>query len=93
MEEEDQKALEAQALDLSLRYSFVTPLTSMVVTKPSDQQQKELANKPTEAGKNSPPETLCSSWLIVVDFHLGSFDSDVMRQMGGRSSGIDFLSK
>ncbi|NWV04950.1 ITIH4 inhibitor, partial [Ptilonorhynchus violaceus] len=48
--EEDQKALEAQALDLSLQYSFVTPLTSMVVTKPSDQQQAELANKPTEAG-------------------------------------------
>ncbi|NWY62034.1 ITIH4 inhibitor, partial [Chionis minor] len=49
-QEEDQKALEAQALDLSLRYSFVTPLTSMVVTKPAGQQQMELANKPTEAG-------------------------------------------
>ncbi|NXK36302.1 ITIH4 inhibitor, partial [Piprites chloris] len=48
--EEDQKALEAQALELSLQYSFVTPLTSMVVTKPADQQQGELANKPTEAG-------------------------------------------
>ncbi|NXF80037.1 ITIH4 inhibitor, partial [Sclerurus mexicanus] len=48
--EEDQKALEAQALELSLQYSFVTPLTSMVVTKPGDQQQGELANKPTEAG-------------------------------------------
>uniref|UniRef100_A0A663MFQ8 Inter-alpha-trypsin inhibitor heavy chain 4 n=1 Tax=Athene cunicularia TaxID=194338 RepID=A0A663MFQ8_ATHCN len=47
-QEEDQKTLEAQALELSLRYSFVTPLTSMVVTKPSDQQQTELANKPTE---------------------------------------------
>ncbi|NXB94381.1 ITIH4 inhibitor, partial [Vidua chalybeata] len=47
-QEEDQKALEAQALDLSLQYSFLTPLTSMVVTKP--QQQEELANKPTEAG-------------------------------------------
>ncbi|NXU03800.1 ITIH4 inhibitor, partial [Buphagus erythrorhynchus] len=47
-EEEDQMALEAQALDLSLQYSFVTPLTSMVVTKP--QQKEELANKPTEAG-------------------------------------------
>uniref|UniRef100_A0A8C9KS63 Inter-alpha-trypsin inhibitor heavy chain 4 n=1 Tax=Serinus canaria TaxID=9135 RepID=A0A8C9KS63_SERCA len=58
-QEEDQKALEAQALDLSLQYSFVTPLTSMVVTKP--QQQEELANKPTEAGKNSPSEMLCSS--------------------------------
>ncbi|XP_066051631.1 inter-alpha-trypsin inhibitor heavy chain H4 [Chamaea fasciata] len=51
-QEGDQKALEAQALDLSLRYSFVTPLTSMVVTKP--QQQQELANKPTEADNEKP---------------------------------------
>ncbi|XP_038004665.1 inter-alpha-trypsin inhibitor heavy chain H4 isoform X1 [Motacilla alba alba] len=51
-QEEDQKALEAQALDLSLRYSFVTPLTSMVVTKP--QQQEELANKPTESDNEKP---------------------------------------
>ncbi|NXA20746.1 ITIH4 inhibitor, partial [Ibidorhyncha struthersii] len=49
-QEEDQKTLEVQALELSLRYSFVTPLTSMVVTKPAGQQQTELANKPTEAG-------------------------------------------
>ncbi|NXJ00917.1 ITIH4 inhibitor, partial [Psophia crepitans] len=49
-QEEDQKTLEAQALELSLRFSFVTPLTSMVVTKPAGQQQTELANKPTEAG-------------------------------------------
>ncbi|NWW84093.1 ITIH4 inhibitor, partial [Rhynochetos jubatus] len=49
-QEEDQKTLEAQALALSLQYSFVTPLTSMVVTKPAGQQQTELANKPTEAG-------------------------------------------
>ncbi|XP_054243191.1 inter-alpha-trypsin inhibitor heavy chain H4-like [Indicator indicator] len=48
-QEEDQKILEAKALELSLRYSFVTPLTSMVVTKPHEQQQMELANKPTEA--------------------------------------------
>ncbi|XP_072731975.1 inter-alpha-trypsin inhibitor heavy chain H4-like [Ciconia boyciana] len=47
--EEDKKTLEAQALELSLRYSFVTPLTSMVVTKPAGQQQTELANKPSEA--------------------------------------------
>ncbi|NWR67109.1 ITIH4 inhibitor, partial [Bucorvus abyssinicus] len=49
-QEEDRKTLEVQALELSLRYSFVTPLTSMVVTKPAGQQQTELANKPTEAG-------------------------------------------
>lgn len=50
-QEENQKILEAKALELSLQHSFVTPLTSMVVTKPDDQQQMELANKPTEAGK------------------------------------------
>ncbi|KAF1488145.1 Inter-alpha-trypsin inhibitor heavy chain H4, partial [Eudyptula minor novaehollandiae] len=49
-EEEDKKTLEAQALELSLQYNFITPLTSMVVTKPTGQQQTELANKPTEAG-------------------------------------------
>ncbi|NXL87632.1 ITIH4 inhibitor, partial [Alectura lathami] len=49
-QEEQQKALEERALELSLQYGFVTPLTSMVVTKPSGQQQKELATKPTEAG-------------------------------------------
>uniref|UniRef100_A0A8B9UVQ0 Inter-alpha-trypsin inhibitor heavy chain 4 n=1 Tax=Anas zonorhyncha TaxID=75864 RepID=A0A8B9UVQ0_9AVES len=48
-QEEHQKALEARALELSLQYGFVTPLTSMVVTKPTGQQQAELANKPTEA--------------------------------------------
>ncbi|NXI67416.1 ITIH4 inhibitor, partial [Anseranas semipalmata] len=49
-QEEQQKALEERALELSLQYGFVTPLTSMVVTKPAGQQQTELANKPTEAG-------------------------------------------
>ncbi|XP_049682348.1 inter-alpha-trypsin inhibitor heavy chain H4 [Accipiter gentilis] len=53
-QEEDQKTLEAQALELSLRYSFVTPLTSMVVTKPAGQQQTELVNKPTEADNEKP---------------------------------------
>ncbi|XP_037239840.1 inter-alpha-trypsin inhibitor heavy chain H4-like isoform X2 [Falco rusticolus] len=53
-QEEEQKALEARALELSLQYSFVTPLTSMVVTKPTGQQQMELANKPTEADNEKP---------------------------------------
>ncbi|NWH77290.1 ITIH4 inhibitor, partial [Piaya cayana] len=49
-QEEERKALEAQALEMSLQHSFVTPLTSMVVTKPAGEQQTELVNKPTEAG-------------------------------------------
>uniref|UniRef100_A0ABM5FKC9 Inter-alpha-trypsin inhibitor heavy chain H4 isoform X4 n=1 Tax=Pogona vitticeps TaxID=103695 RepID=A0ABM5FKC9_9SAUR len=48
--EQEQKSLEAQALNLSLKFSFVTPLTSMVVTKPDAQ---EVANKPTEADNES----------------------------------------
>uniref|UniRef100_A0A8B9TIU3 Inter-alpha-trypsin inhibitor heavy chain H4 n=1 Tax=Anas platyrhynchos TaxID=8839 RepID=A0A8B9TIU3_ANAPL len=67
-QEEHQKALEARALELSLQYGFVTPLTSMVVTKPTGQQQAELANKPTEAGKwvlNS-PLGMCGLHVSVV---------------------------
>uniref|UniRef100_A0A8C7ZGC1 Inter-alpha-trypsin inhibitor heavy chain H3 n=1 Tax=Oryzias sinensis TaxID=183150 RepID=A0A8C7ZGC1_9TELE len=44
----------AKALDMSLQYSFVTPLTSMVVTKPEDEEGTSsplIANKLTE-GKN-----------------------------------------
>ncbi|XP_061473986.1 inter-alpha-trypsin inhibitor heavy chain H4 isoform X4 [Rhineura floridana] len=45
-EGEQRGELEALALNLSLKFSFVTPLTSMVVTKPDAQ---DVANKPTEA--------------------------------------------
>ncbi|XP_014986190.3 inter-alpha-trypsin inhibitor heavy chain H4 isoform X6 [Macaca mulatta] len=44
----DQQALRTRALNLSLAYSFVTPLTSMVVTKPEDQEQSQVAEKPVE---------------------------------------------
>ncbi|XP_077181888.1 inter-alpha-trypsin inhibitor heavy chain H3-like isoform X1 [Paroedura picta] len=42
--------LTADALEMSLKYKFVTPLTSMVVTKPEDNADKEaIADKPVEA--------------------------------------------
>ncbi|KAM8758699.1 inter-alpha-trypsin inhibitor heavy chain H4 isoform 1-T1 [Rhynchonycteris naso] len=44
----EKQALEIQALGLSLNYSFVTPLTSMVVTKPEGQEQSQVAEKPIE---------------------------------------------
>ncbi|XP_066469057.1 inter-alpha-trypsin inhibitor heavy chain H3-like [Tiliqua scincoides] len=45
--------LTAQALEMSLKYKFVTPLTSMVVTKPEDNADKmALADKPLE-GKDT----------------------------------------
>uniref|UniRef100_G1PD69 Inter-alpha-trypsin inhibitor heavy chain 4 n=1 Tax=Myotis lucifugus TaxID=59463 RepID=G1PD69_MYOLU len=51
----DKQALETQALGLSLNYSFVTPLTSMVVTKPEGQEQSQVAEKPVENGGTSDP--------------------------------------
>lgn len=38
----------AEALDMSLQYSFVTPLTSMVVTKPESEDGPLIADKLTE---------------------------------------------
>ncbi|XP_056357323.1 inter-alpha-trypsin inhibitor heavy chain H3-like [Oenanthe melanoleuca] len=47
---EEKENLTAQALALSLLYKFVTPLTSMVVTKPEEDDNEEgIADKPTEA--------------------------------------------
>nr|KAF6474529.1 inter-alpha-trypsin inhibitor heavy chain 3 [Rousettus aegyptiacus] len=52
---DEKENLTAQALDLSLKYHFVTPLTSMVVTKPEDNEnQMDIANKPGEASYQSP---------------------------------------
>uniref|UniRef100_A0A8C9JMQ6 Inter-alpha-trypsin inhibitor heavy chain 4 n=1 Tax=Panthera tigris altaica TaxID=74533 RepID=A0A8C9JMQ6_PANTA len=46
----EKQALETRALNLSLQYSFVTPLTSMVVTKPEGEERSEVAEKPVETG-------------------------------------------
>ncbi|NXW00489.1 ITIH3 inhibitor, partial [Fregetta grallaria] len=46
---EEKENLTAEALDLSLKYKFVTPLTSMVVTKPEDHNNQDgIADKPIE---------------------------------------------
>ncbi|XP_062977228.1 inter-alpha-trypsin inhibitor heavy chain H3-like isoform X2 [Elgaria multicarinata webbii] len=46
---EEKANLTAKALEMSLKYKFVTPLTSMVVTKPEDNEDKAaLADKPLE---------------------------------------------
>ncbi|XP_049633670.1 inter-alpha-trypsin inhibitor heavy chain H3 [Suncus etruscus] len=48
---EEKENFTAQALDLSLKYHFVTPLTSMVVTKPEDNEdQTSIADKPGDGG-------------------------------------------
>ncbi|NXF80036.1 ITIH3 inhibitor, partial [Sclerurus mexicanus] len=46
---EEKENLTAEALALSLKYKFVTPLTSMVVTKPEENDSEDMiADKPTE---------------------------------------------
>ncbi|XP_075405125.1 inter-alpha-trypsin inhibitor heavy chain H3 isoform X2 [Tenrec ecaudatus] len=54
---EEKENLTAKALELSLKYHFVTPLTSMVVTKPEDNEdQTAIADKPGEENYQ-PPQT------------------------------------
>uniref|UniRef100_A0A3B4DP91 Inter-alpha-trypsin inhibitor heavy chain 3 n=1 Tax=Pygocentrus nattereri TaxID=42514 RepID=A0A3B4DP91_PYGNA len=47
---EEKEAARKEILDLSLKYEFVTPLTSMVVTKPEG-EETQVAHKPKE-GEN-----------------------------------------
>ncbi|XP_039627081.1 inter-alpha-trypsin inhibitor heavy chain H3-like [Polypterus senegalus] len=44
--EEEKNSTTSKALQLSLQYNFVTPLTSMVVTKPSEEDSVMIARKP-----------------------------------------------
>ncbi|KAM9443591.1 inter-alpha-trypsin inhibitor heavy chain H3-like [Clarias gariepinus] len=44
---DEKEAAREKALDLSLKYEFVTPLTSMVVTKPQE-NETQVAHKPKE---------------------------------------------
>ncbi|KAI4899131.1 hypothetical protein NFI96_029650, partial [Prochilodus magdalenae] len=51
---EEKEAAKKEALELSLKYNFVTPLTSMVVTKPQA-GETQVAHKPKEG--EQPPRT------------------------------------
>ncbi|XP_035402498.1 inter-alpha-trypsin inhibitor heavy chain H3-like [Cygnus atratus] len=71
---EEKENLTAEILNLSLKYKFVTPLTSMVVTKPEDyDNQAGIADKMTEAQAapvvmQAPPLYLARpAWYTSVD--------------------------
>ncbi|XP_062390999.1 inter-alpha-trypsin inhibitor heavy chain H3-like isoform X1 [Sardina pilchardus] len=49
---EEKEALSKEVLDISIKHSFVTPLTSMVVTKPEG-EDSQVANKPKEGDKSA----------------------------------------
>ncbi|XP_030061591.1 inter-alpha-trypsin inhibitor heavy chain H4 isoform X2 [Microcaecilia unicolor] len=63
LEGDEKTSLQNQTLQLSLKYGFVTPLTSMVVTKPDDQEKFLLANKPEEGEKENFPDTILTSQI------------------------------
>ncbi|XP_023571577.1 LOW QUALITY PROTEIN: inter-alpha-trypsin inhibitor heavy chain H3 [Octodon degus] len=63
---EEKENLTAQALDLSLKYHFVTPLTSMVVTKPEDNEdQTSIADKPGEDTDTEAKSTVPSTTHLL----------------------------
>ncbi|XP_072137006.1 inter-alpha-trypsin inhibitor heavy chain H3-like [Mobula birostris] len=54
---EEKNNLTSRILELSLKYNFVTPLTSMVVTKPEENKNDTfVADKPLEDVKSSQPQ-------------------------------------
>ncbi|XP_020827211.1 inter-alpha-trypsin inhibitor heavy chain H4-like [Phascolarctos cinereus] len=76
---DEQKSLEAQALDLSLKFSFVTPLTSMVVTKPEGQYEAQVVSKPVEADKYH-----SSAFYLLSTFPTSGFrqSSPILKSQG-----------
>ncbi|NXQ44104.1 ITIH3 inhibitor, partial [Catharus fuscescens] len=88
---EEKENLTAQALALSLMYKFVTPLTSMVVTKPEEDDNEEgIADKPTEVLKYllSKPGTcvVCAKLLLIVK--LISIKPSFITQSYGQTSPV-----
>ncbi|NWV81504.1 ITIH3 inhibitor, partial [Dasyornis broadbenti] len=62
---EEKANLTAEALALSLKYKFVTPLTSMVVTKP-EENEEGIADKPTEVLNMYPKNLLSKPGMCMV---------------------------
>ncbi|XP_026077845.1 inter-alpha-trypsin inhibitor heavy chain H3-like [Carassius auratus] len=70
-EKEDEKK---EALKLSLKYQFVTPLTSMVVTKPQE-EEIEVAEKPEEVGMEQTDHDDILMSMPITDMSSSYYDS------------------
>ncbi|XP_032066901.1 inter-alpha-trypsin inhibitor heavy chain H3-like isoform X2 [Thamnophis elegans] len=71
-EGDEKENITAKALELSLKYKFVTPLTSMVVTKPEGNKVKEaVADKPTEG-----TQSVSSYQPTPTPYYYSSVDGD-----------------
>ncbi|XP_042535896.1 inter-alpha-trypsin inhibitor heavy chain H4 isoform X1 [Dipodomys spectabilis] len=71
----ESQALQTQALNLSLKYNFVTPLTSMVVTRPEGQKES-VAEKPVENSEENKQKRVVS----------GGYNASRFRAKGARLS-------
>ncbi|XP_053509503.1 inter alpha-trypsin inhibitor, heavy chain 4 isoform X2 [Ictalurus furcatus] len=70
---DEKDAARKKALDLSLKYEFVTSLTSMVVTKPQE-QETQVAHKPKEGAERPTDHHHVHSLLIPWGVgHQGSY--------------------
>ncbi|XP_021490897.1 inter-alpha-trypsin inhibitor heavy chain H3 [Meriones unguiculatus] len=90
---EEKENLTAQALELSLKYHFVTPLTSMVVTKPEDNEdQTAIADKP---GEEAVSATSSMAYLTSQQSHPSPYyyvdgDPHFIIQVSGKNDSICF---
>ncbi|XP_037388391.1 inter-alpha-trypsin inhibitor heavy chain H3-like isoform X1 [Pygocentrus nattereri] len=81
---EEKEAARKEILDLSLKYEFVTPLTSMVVTKPEG-EETQVAHKPKE-GENRKRMPQRPAWANT--FHLSGRLASHPGQKGRTALGI-----
>ncbi|NWR03774.1 ITIH3 inhibitor, partial [Paradoxornis webbianus] len=84
---EEKENLTAQALALSLLYKFVTPLTSMVVTKPEEDGNEEgIADKPTEGIDITIPGTCVVYVKLLLIVKLISIKPSFITKSYGQTS-------
>ncbi|XP_062391006.1 inter-alpha-trypsin inhibitor heavy chain H3-like isoform X2 [Sardina pilchardus] len=79
---EEKEALRKEALDLSLKYSFVTPLTSMVVTKPEG-EDSQVANKPKEGDKSADDAGFTKKGKVMRMLHEGKYVFHLLKYILG----------
>ncbi|XP_044156726.1 inter-alpha-trypsin inhibitor heavy chain H3-like isoform X3 [Bufo gargarizans] len=90
-EGEDRTKIAEEALGLSLKYNFVTPLTSMVVTPPEEQNSEGLiANKMKEQDMYDPNESALdyedSHYFGHYDLQENSVSMDIMATVQSQTS-------
>ncbi|KAG8007448.1 Inter-alpha-trypsin inhibitor heavy chain H3 [Nibea albiflora] len=87
--QQEKDAAKAKALELSLRYSFVTPLTSMVVTKPEDGPGSPLiADKLTEAATRATDAFIVLLFLTLTLLHPARSHLPPAQHTGPRDLGL-----